>query len=193
MRTERITLQLAAIPALLLLAFSGRTSAADFDLGKGPPATVQFTNKKKVALDDVTLNCLDNPANLTFYWRDSGRVVYDFPGKSGRVKVPAGRVKQLIFKPYGISLPGNKFPNIPVYTVLVKLRSGVQIKAVMQVGNIWGNFSGPAPKFGTIKNMNGKSTWAVEYDYAPPPGNLRLKDITYPPLPDDVDPDAKKK
>ena len=48
----------------------------------------------------------------------------------------------------------------------------------------------PRQKTGTIKHQNGKPYWAVEYDYAKTPGALRLKDITYPALPDDVDPDA---
>lgn len=193
MRTQCMILKLAAVPALLLLAV-GQAAAANFDLENGPPAVVRFTSTKKVSLDYVTLNCIDAQPNLTFFWHEKGRAVYDFPARNGRRKVPAGLVKKMVFTPYGVSLPGNKFPGIPVYKVLFKLRSGEKIKAVMQVGNIWGQFTGPAPKFGDIhKFKNGTTTWVVDYGEVKTPGNLRLKDISYPPLPGDVDPDAKKK
>ncbi|MDP2866175.1 MAG: hypothetical protein Q8O90_08025 [Elusimicrobiota bacterium] len=193
MTTARRTLHLAILPALILLAAAGPADTADFDIKKGPPAVVRFTNNKKVALTDVTLNCMSVPENLTFYWVEDGRAIYDFPAKNGRWKAPAGRVKQLIFKPY-LSLRSNKWPNVPVYSVTVKLRNGEKIKALMQVGNIWGNFSGTPPKVGSVKRDGaGNAFWSVEYNNTKSPSTLRLKDITYPALPDDVDPDAKKK
>ncbi|OGR76788.1 MAG: hypothetical protein A2X32_01520 [Elusimicrobia bacterium GWC2_64_44] len=183
---------LAVLPALMLLAASP-AAAADFSIKNGPPAVVRFTNNKKVELTQVTLNCTMTPANLTFFWLEDGRAVYDFPAKNGRWKAPAVSVKQLIFKP-ALSLAGNKWPAVPVYNVLVKLRNGQKIRAIMQVGNIWGNFSGTPPKTGDVKfDGAGKAFWSVEYMHVRQPSALRLKDITYPDLPDDIDPDEKKK
>jgi len=192
---SRASLRLAALTAVILLALPYAPAAAESAGKFGRPAVISFANNKnKAKIRDLVINCTELPKNLfTTFWVPENVAVFDFPARNGRRQVKAADVKKLVFRSHFTSVPGQKFPNIPVYDVVVTLRSGEKIRTMMQVGNLSGNYSGAAPKVGTVKRDGaGKYYWAVEYDYARPPSKLVLKDITYESLPTDVDPDAKK-